>query len=407
MKKFIIPFLMLCLGHVSIMIAANTDVSSINNVIYISPFSVSKGTQTTLSIKMKNTAAIRGFQFDLYLPDGVTVVKSAKGRIQGSLTESRLPDEDEHELTFSEQNDGAIRFLCSSQYDETFTGTDGELATLKVNIDNSIANGEYPIFLKNIKLTETDISKFYETALVETSMTVCPAGYILLDETSTNVPAAAASVNVIVKRSISAGNWSTICLPFSMTAEQVKAAFGNDVKLAKFTNWSFNGTVGNVESLTLGFISVTVLEKNHPYLIKVSSNVTEFETNGVTIDPVTTPKTDVDFNASTASMNGIYTAKLTNQYDMFLANNKFWYSNGSTSIMAFRATFNFGAVVLSSYGSNSSARVNIVFDGTSDIKAMNNEKITIGHAVYNLQGQRVDNPTKGLYVKNGKKFVIK
>ena len=28
-------------------------------------------------------------------------------------------------------------------------------------------------------------------------------------------------------------------------------------------------------------------------------------------------------------------------------------------------------------------------------------------AYYNLQGQRVDNPTKGLYIKNGKKVVIR
>ena len=26
---------------------------------------------------------------------------------------------------------------------------------------------------------------------------------------------------------------------------------------------------------------------------------------------------------------------------------------------------------------------------------------------YNLQGQRVDNPSKGLYIKNGKKVLIK
>lgn len=149
-----------------------TDVSTMNNVIYIELMEEMCGTQATISLKMKNTAAIRGFQFDLYLPEGVTVVKSSKGKIQGFLSEGRLPDEDEHTLTFSEQADGAIRFLCCSQYDETFTGNDGEIATLRVNIAEDMTDGDYQMRLKNIKLTETDISKYYETPLVKCKLTI-------------------------------------------------------------------------------------------------------------------------------------------------------------------------------------------------------------------------------------------
>lgn len=165
----------------------DTDVSTIDNVIYISPFTVTAGTQTTLSIKMKNKAAIRGFQFDLYLPEGMTAVKSSKGRIQGVLNAGRLPDEDEHDLTFSEQADGAIRFLCSSQYDETFTGTDGEIATLQMNVAAGMADGDYALLLREVKLTETDISKFYLTELVKTTVTVGSSSGIdvVLDENDT------------------------------------------------------------------------------------------------------------------------------------------------------------------------------------------------------------------------------
>lgn len=148
-----------------------TDVSALDNVIYVEPMEVRTGTEAVISFKMKNTAAIRGFQFDLYLPEGVTVVKSNNGKIQGQLSAGRLPDEDEHQLTFSE-HDGFVRFLCSSQYPETFTGTSGEIATLKVNIAEGIADGDYAIQLKDIKLTETDISKYYETPLVQSKMTI-------------------------------------------------------------------------------------------------------------------------------------------------------------------------------------------------------------------------------------------
>ncbi len=186
-KVLLLLVILLCSGYCNWVHAENTDVSTIENVVYITPFTASAGTEISLSINMKNTAAIRGFQFDLYLPNGMTAVKSSKGRIQGTLSEGRLPDEDEHDLTFSEQPDGAIRFLCSSQYDETFTGTDGEIATLAVKVDASMATGDYPILLKDITLTETDITVFYATEIVESTVTIVSSGVtrLVLDENNT------------------------------------------------------------------------------------------------------------------------------------------------------------------------------------------------------------------------------
>ena len=153
--------------------AKATDLNAKDNVIFVEPLIISGEPQeATLSIQMKNTVAIRGFQFDLYLPEGVTAVKNAKGRIQASLSNGRLPEDDEHTLTVQSQADGAIRFLCGSQYDETFTGTSGEIATLKVNIAEGLTDGSYPIVLKNMRLSETDISKYYDWDEVETTITV-------------------------------------------------------------------------------------------------------------------------------------------------------------------------------------------------------------------------------------------
>jgi hypothetical protein len=131
----------------------------------------------TLSLCMKNSAEIRGFQFDMYLPEGVTVTVSSKGKIQGAkLSESRLPEDDEHTLTCSVQQDGAIRFLCGSQYQETFTGNDGEIITLQVNISETVQEGEYPIILRQMKLSESDITKSYETEYVEGTLTIGTTG---------------------------------------------------------------------------------------------------------------------------------------------------------------------------------------------------------------------------------------
>ncbi len=151
---------------------ANTDVSQMDNVIYIKPFTATAGTQATISICMKNTAEIRSFQFDLCLPEGVTAVKSSRGRIQGSLSAGRLPEEDDHKLSFSEHEGGIVRFLCDSEYGDTFTGNDGEIATLQVNIAETMADGDYAIVLRDMKLSEADIAHYYQPGDMETKASI-------------------------------------------------------------------------------------------------------------------------------------------------------------------------------------------------------------------------------------------
>lgn len=155
---------------------ANTDVSGIDNVLYVEPFKADAGQQAVLSVKMKNKAEIRGFQFDLTLPEGVQAVKGSNGRIPAKLAADRLPEEDEHTLMVTEQADGTLRFLCGSEYMETFTGNDGEILTLTLDIAADIANGEHSILLSNIKLGENDMNVSYSTDSVESTLTIGEGG---------------------------------------------------------------------------------------------------------------------------------------------------------------------------------------------------------------------------------------
>ena len=59
-------------------------------------------------------------------------------------------------------------------------------------------------------------------------------------------------------------------------------------------------------------------------------------------------------------------------------------------------------------GSNARGRLSIRLNGESTgISTIENDERTLDGAIYNLRGQRVENPTKGLYIINGKKVVIK
>jgi hypothetical protein len=128
---------------------------------------------------MKNDVPIRGFQFDLYLPEGMTVATFSNGKVQASLDATKLPEGDDHQLTTSVQPDGAVRFLCNSQYDENFAVGDDIMMTVKVSVSEDMTEGEYPVELKTVKLSETDISRYYLTELVRSKVTV--GSYLLGD----------------------------------------------------------------------------------------------------------------------------------------------------------------------------------------------------------------------------------
>ena len=234
---------------------------------------------------------------------------------------------------------------------------------------------------------------------------------IVLDENSTKEPQTLVDVDVRVKRSIAAGNWSTICLPFAMTEAQVKAAFGDGVQLGDFTSWNSVKEDGNVVGINVGFTTVTAIEANHPYIIKVEEPVTEFTVDGVNISASAEPKVQVGTKAAERGfMYGTYTATKVPEENVFLSGNKFWYSVGESPIKAFRAYFEFHDVI-DSYYDTGEARITFSLDGnTLDATLVNSVEVKseqLKSEVYNLNGQRVSKTGKGVYIVNGKKMVIK
>ena len=51
------------------------------------------------------------------------------------------------------------------------------------------------------------------------------------------------------------------------------------------------------------------------------------------------------------------------------------------------------------------ARQFFLFDEATGIESIDHSPLTIDHSVYDLQGRRVAQPTKGMYIVNGKKVI--
>jgi len=317
-----------------------------------------------------------------------------------------------------------IPFASSSEV----VGSDvDDLLTISFKVDESVSLGNYNVNLKNIVFEYGGMEALKDYANdVSFTVRVVNAHVIVLDETSTTIPESATGVDVRVKRTIKANEWSTICLPFDMTEAQVKEAFGEDVQIADFTGADSEfDEADNCVGIKVNFTSVTAIEANHPYVIKVSVPITEFALNGVDI-VADEDEAIVEFdNGRTGSRRvvysgfyGIYQAEtVLGEFTLFLSDNKFWYSTGLTKMKAFRAYFDFHDILTEVEKGTASSRIKMTFEdkNTTDIVEFVNNKYVDGKC-FDLQGRKIDYMqatshssrfNKGVYIVNGKKQVIK
>ena len=127
----------------------DTDISALDNVIYVEQTNGCIGGTMDISVKLKNSYAVRGFQFNLELPEGTTINS-------WRLSSNRLPTGATANDKMSSQNSigNKINLACTLNYGAaTFTGNDGEIATINVTFDEDMEVGSYPIYL-----TACDIS---------------------------------------------------------------------------------------------------------------------------------------------------------------------------------------------------------------------------------------------------------
>jgi hypothetical protein len=198
----------------------------------------------------------------------------------------------------------------------------------------------------------------------------------------------AKSTSIVLKRSIAADKWSTIVVPFAMDATQVTTTFGSSVKVAELTS----GDASN-----LNFTTVTAMEANKPYAIKVASDFTAAAISDVTIAEATPTQTVGDWQ-----FIGTYASKAIPQGSYFFSNNKLYKAaDDSNTINPFRAYFTYT-------GTSSAPSITFTVDGETTGIADVRSKMEDGRSeYYNLNGQRVDTPAKGVYIVNGRKVIIK
>ena len=193
---------------------------------------------------------------------------------------------------------------------------------VKVENTRSYSKGH----LTSLVVTEPDdIVTIYETATDKTSWS----------DKVVDKDAEGSLYDVQIIRTIKAGMYNTLCLPFEVTSAQAKDIFGADVQLRTLESAVVEED-GYV--LTLSFTSTSGMYPGTPHLIKTSRDIVNPVFTGVkftTSTPASTTKTNADFignfEASTIPAS---------EDNLFLgANNTLYFPTVNTQILGMRAYF--------------------------------------------------------------------
>lgn len=215
-------------------------------------------------------------------------------------------------------------------------------------------------------------------------------------ETGSRAYAAGTYPSVTLARTISANTWSTFVVPFDIDNATLKAQFGDDVEVSKF---STNDKTG----VTFTPMAEPAITANKPVLVRVSSAKNNFSFDGVTIVAGT----------PTISENGV---NFVGNYDgdisipntldtYFVKDNTIKKSTGTQKLKGFRAYFTVDAESpVKAFFENG-----IIFDNlatgigfTPDSSLSKN-----GAEIFNLAGQRMNKVQRGVNIVNGKKVLVK
>ncbi|MBO4463517.1 MAG: InlB B-repeat-containing protein [Prevotella sp.] len=115
--------------------------------VTVNDFKISAGETKEVSISLDNDVAYVAFQFDLYLPEGITVEAYSADR-------SRMPESTKLEM--SKQEDGAYRFLSAAMSGEPIVGNSGNIVKLTVRAAEWLQYGERMGYFRQVKLAKAD-----------------------------------------------------------------------------------------------------------------------------------------------------------------------------------------------------------------------------------------------------------
>lgn len=258
--------------------------------------------------------------------------------------------------------------------------------------------------------------------------TDCPEEFLVLDEDETlDDKRNLTNAIMVFHRTFTAGKWNSLILPVDMTADQVKAAFGKDTKLAKFDkydeNWIYFSPV-------VPDANGNMLEANIPYIIYptsqpdyVNRNYNVGSDKEKHIDGPVYTVTGIYYGGQPTEMKCEDTGSSTNTGMTHYGSYVYRQKVPAKSYMLSKGNMVHTSKVHNVKSYRSWLEETTPSEKTLQLKVSDSDNSTTGikvieeapqnaNAVYNVNGMRMnssntDNLPKGVYIINNKKVVIK
>lgn len=209
--------------------------------------------------------------------------------------------------------------------------------------------------------------------------------------------AASKGSNVSYDRNFTMNQPCTVCLPFALTAEELK-------------NVGKAYTLSAVSGSKATFTPAASIVAYTPYLLIPSADGKLLEEIAAAKDIADVPaeaKTSVSgsysFVGTLQAKNSVKTEGME-VYGFSASDGKFVHAGANASIDAFRAYISVPSTALSTAASRS---IDLDFGGTTGINEIQNAQSSSAQATYDVAGKRVGKNYKGVVVSNGKKKIQK
>lgn len=332
-----------------------------DNAFSIEDFTIAAGEEKFIEVKMYSDVTMCAFQFDLELPEGISVTKvNATNRLK-----RWDPDEGDegawvpvHTVTYSLQSSGCYKVMAYATPSTDIGGTSGDaVVKVKIKASDQVSTGTFSPTISKQEMTEADGTKH-------------------------KIDDATYSCGVTINTTVTTLGYASFSWP----------------KALDFTNSGLTAFIATTcDGSTLHLESVTKVPANTGLILKGtagSENTYSLETTEEATD-------DVSGNLLSSNTADVYTVASD---DIYVLSNLddgrpgFYKAGNGIHVAKYKSYLQYSA---------SGSRLAFTFDeGTTGI--VNSVKATDkNRQYYNLQGQRVNKAQKGIYIVDNKMYVIK
>jgi len=129
-----------------------------DNKLDIKDVSICKGGFDALHVYINNEDVIAGFQFDLELPAGITVIENDNNTLSTKLADFAST----HTISANKIEEGVYRFVIVSLTGKTIKACNDEILTIDIKAADNASEGIYDIKIKNMGLTVKEGNDYVE-----------------------------------------------------------------------------------------------------------------------------------------------------------------------------------------------------------------------------------------------------